>query len=54
MAAIKSGTEWNTPQRSALSVSSRNQRSTRFNHVESRPQSVWGAAVQSTRLGNII
>src|SRR5674476_1586764 len=32
--AIKSGTEWNTPLRSALPVSSRNHRSTRFSQDE--------------------
>src|ERR1700704_2807631 len=31
---MRSGTEWNTPRRSALSVSSRNQRSTRLSHDE--------------------
>ena len=32
MAAMRSGTELKLPRRSALSVSSRNQRSTRFSH----------------------
>src|ERR1035437_9419413 len=32
--AIKSGTEWNAPLRSALPVSSRNHRSTRFSQDE--------------------
>ncbi len=32
MAAMSSGTERNTPRRMALSVSSRNQRSTRLSH----------------------
>ena len=30
--ATRSGTEWKTPRRNALSVSSRNQRSTRLSH----------------------
>jgi hypothetical protein len=34
MEAIRSGTEWKTPRRSALSVNSRNQRSTRLSHDE--------------------
>ena len=32
IAAMRSGTEWKTPRRNALSVSSRNQRSTRLSH----------------------
>ncbi len=31
---MRSGTEWDTPRRSALSVSSRNQRSTRLSQDE--------------------
>jgi len=34
MTAIKIGTLGNTPRRTTLSVSSRNQRSTRFNQLE--------------------
>ena len=36
IAAIRSGTDLKTPRRMALSVSSRNQRSTRFSHERGR------------------
>src|SRR5664280_2250899 len=39
--AIRSGTEWNTPLRSALPVSSRNHRSTRFSQDEAFGSLLW-------------
>ena len=54
MAATRSGTEWKTPRRNALSVSSRNQRSTRLSHDdEVGVKCRWNRGCLSSQLADV-